>query len=135
MGEGNICKSPSAVHKRRKRKGKREGYDKVMVSKKLQPGSKYSEYDLDGDGIVTDEEMAKSKEMLELELREEKADAQKRISWVAMISIIVFTIVLFTPIISDSRVSALADLLGLFYIGQASIIGFYFGAQAYMSRK
>lgn len=106
-----------------------------MVSKKLQPGSKYSEYDLDGDGVVTDEEMAKSKEMLELELREEKADAQKRISWVAMISIIVFTIVLFTPIISDSRVSALADLLGLFYIGQASIIGFYFGAQAYMSRK
>ena len=35
----------------------------------------------------------------------------------------------------DKRVEALADLLGLFYIAQASIVGFYFGAQAYMSRK
>ena len=32
-------------------------------------------------------------------------------------------------------VSALADLLGLFYLGQASIVGFYFGATAYMSRS
>tara|TARA_B100000925_G_scaffold136838_1_gene102393 strand:- start:747 stop:1067 length:321 start_codon:yes stop_codon:yes gene_type:complete len=106
-----------------------------MAAKKLQVGSRFAEYDLDGDGVVSDEEMAKSKEMLELELREEKADAQKRISWVAILSMIVFTIVLFTPIISDTRVAALADLLGLFYIGQASIVGFYFGAQAYMSKK
>jgi len=106
-----------------------------MSPKKLEPGSRYAQYDLDGDGIVTDEEMKKSTEMLELELREEKADAQKRMSWVALISMLVFTIVLFSPILSDNRVNALADLLGLFYIAQASIVGFYFGAQAYMSRK
>lgn len=106
-----------------------------MSPKKLEPGSRYAQYDLDGDGVVTDEEMKKSTEMLELELREEKADAQKRMSWVALASMIIFTIVLFSPIISDNRVNALADLLGLFYIAQASIVGFYFGAQAYMSRK
>jgi len=106
-----------------------------MSPKKLEPGSRYAQYDLDGDGVVTDEEMKKSTEMLELELREEKADAQKRMSWVALISMLVFTIVLFSPILSDNRVNALADLLGLFYIAQASIVGFYFGAQAYMSRK
>lgn len=103
--------------------------------KKLEQNSRYAQYDLDGDGVVTDEEMKKSTEMLELELREEKADAQKRMSWVALASMIIFTIVLFSPIISDNRVNALADLLGLFYIAQASIVGFYFGAQAYMSRK
>ena len=103
--------------------------------KKLEQNSRYAQYDLDGDGVVTDEEMKKSTEMLELELREEKADAQKRMSWVALASMLIFTIVLFSPIISDDRVHALADLLGLFYIAQASIVGFYFGAQAYMSRK
>lgn len=105
------------------------------MGKKLEVGSRYAQYDLDGDGVVTDEEMKKSTEMLELELREEKADAQKRMSWVALGSMLVFTAMLFSPIIAVNRVAALADLLGLFYIGQASIVGFYFGAQAYMSRK
>ena len=80
-------------------------------------------------------ELKKTQEELELELTEEKADAQRRMSWIAITSMIVFTIILFTPIMSDKRVEALADLLGLFYIAQASIVGFYFGAQAYMSRK
>jgi len=48
---------------------------------------------------------------------------------------VLFTIVLFTPLIKESRVAALADLLGLFYLAQASVVGFYFGAQAYMSKK
>ena len=73
-------------------------------------------------------ELKKTQEELELELREEKADAQRRMSWIAITSMIVFTIILFTPIMSDKRVEALADLLGLFYIAQASIVGFYFGS-------
>ena len=93
------------------------------------------QYDLDGDGNVTDEEMKRSTELLELELREEKAEAQKKMSWIAILSMVTFTAFLFTPIVSESRVSSLGDLLGLFYLGQASIVGFYFGAQAYMSRK
>mgnify|MGYP000267468101 FL=1 len=104
-----------------------------MVSKKLQAGSKYNEYDLDGDGIVSDDELTKSKEMLELELREEKAEAQKKMAWIAMVSMLIFTVVLFTPLMSDSRVAGLADLLGLFYIAQAGIVGAYFGAAAWMS--
>ena len=79
--------------------------------------------------------LKRTQEEVELELREEKADAQRKMSWIAITSMIVFTIILFTPIMSDKRVEALADLLGLFYIAQASIVGFYFGAQAYMSRK
>lgn len=104
-----------------------------MVKKSLQPGSKYNQYDLDGDGMVSDEELTKSKEMLELELREEKAEAQKKMAWIAMVSMLIFTVVLFLPVMSDERVAALADLLGLFYIAQAGIVGAYFGAAAWMS--
>lgn len=97
---------------------------------------KYIEkFDMNKDGTISDEEMKRSTEILELELREEKAEAQKKMSWIAILSMVIFTILLFTPIIKESRVSALADLLGLFYISQASIVGFYFGAQAYMSKK
>jgi hypothetical protein len=95
----------------------------------------FKKYDINGSGDVTEEEMKRATEILELELREEKAEAQKRMSWVSILSMVVFTGILFTPLVPESRVAALGDLLGLFYLGQASIVGFYFGAQAYMSRK
>lgn len=95
----------------------------------------FKKYDINGSGDVTEEEMKRATEILELELREEKAEAQKRMSWVSILSMVAFTGILFTPLVSESRVAALGDLLGLFYLGQASIVGFYFGAQAYMSRK
>jgi hypothetical protein len=37
--------------------------------------------------------------------------------------------------LSDSRVNALADLLGLFYIAQTGVVAAYMGATAYMAGK
>jgi len=103
--------------------------------KKLQKNSHFNEFDLDGDGTVSDEEIKRSQDMLEIELREEKSEAQKRMAWVAMASMIIFSGILFTPMVTESRVSALADLLGLFYIAQAGVVGAYMGVSAWMSRK
>jgi len=47
----------------------------------------------------------------------------------------VFSMILFSPMVSESRVAALADLLGLFYIAQAGVVGAYMGTTAWMSRK
>jgi len=93
------------------------------------------DFDIDGDGEITVEEIAMKERMLEVELREEKAESQKKMAWVAMIMMIVFTVVLFTPLITDTRVSALADLLGLFYIAQTGVVAAYMGATAYMAGK
>ena len=105
------------------------------MSKTLAPGSRFAKFDVDGDGVVTDEEMEQSTAMMELELREEKSDAQRRMAWIAMASMIVFTIGLFAPIFTDSRINALADILGLFYIAQAGVVGAYMGVSAWMSKK
>lgn len=93
------------------------------------------DFDMNNDGEITSNEIDLNTKMLEIELREEKAAAQKRMSWIALISIVFFTAMLFVPVIPESRVNALSDVLGLFYIAMASIVGFYFGATAYMSRK
>ena len=93
------------------------------------------DFDIDGDGKITDKEIAMKERMLEVELREEKSASQKFMAWVAMGMMIVFTIVLFTPMMSDSRVNALADLLGLFYIAQTGVVAAYMGATAYMAGK
>ena len=44
--------------------------------KKFEAESKYKQYDADGDGTVSDEELARAKEFTDMELREEKAEAQ-----------------------------------------------------------
>ena len=106
-----------------------------MTPKKLDPESRYAKYDINHDGTVSDEEMARNKELLELELQEEKSETQKQMAWVAMVAMIMGTILLFTPVIPDSRVSALSDLLGLFYIALAGVVGAYMGVSAWMSKK
>ena len=41
-----------------------------MSPKKLEPKSRYAQYDLDGDGTVSDEELAVNQELVQIELRE-----------------------------------------------------------------
>jgi len=95
----------------------------------------FKDYDFNKDGEVSEEEKDRATQLLELELREEKADAQKRISWIAMASMLIITAFLMSPIISPEKVAALSDLISMFYLAMASIIGFYFGATAYMSKS
>tara|TARA_B110000211_G_C13853517_1_gene453252 strand:- start:208 stop:519 length:312 start_codon:yes stop_codon:yes gene_type:complete len=102
-----------------------------MVQKKLDRDSKHNALDLDGDGVVTDAELAVS-DALE---KHEKADAQKKMAWVAMWSMLIFTSAVFLPFFPDTRIKALSDLFGLFYIGQAGVVGAYMGMTAYMSTK
>ena len=103
--------------------------------KSLQEGSIYDKYDVDGDGVVTDEELAAIKAITETEAAEEKADAQRRMAWISLLAMLVFTCMVFMPIFPDSRIKALADLFGLFYIGMAGVVGAYMGMTAYMSAK
>jgi hypothetical protein len=102
-----------------------------MAQKKLQKDSQYQALDLDGDGVVSDAELA----AVDALSKHEKADAQRQMAWVAMGSMLFFTLAVFLPIFPDARIKALSDLFGLFYIGQAGVVGAYMGMTAYMSRK
>ena len=107
-----------------------------MVQKKLQPESHYNEYDLDGDGVVSDKELEVVTKMHEAEAAEEKADAQRRMAWISMVAMILFTTIVMIPgFIPETRLKLLGDLSALFYIGMAGVVGAYMGMTAYMSRK
>ena len=105
-----------------------------MSPKKLEPKSRYAQYDLDGDGTVSDEELARNQELVEIELREEKADSQRRMAWVSLASMVVFALLPLLPFVPESRLSTLASLSDMLFLSQASIVGLYFGATAYMSK-
>ena len=86
------------------------------------------DYDLDHDGVVSEDEL-RAVETLE------KADAQRRMAWVAMVSILMFTVLLFLPVVPDKRVELLGNLSSLFYISMAGVVGAYMGMTAYMTNN
>ncbi len=104
-----------------------------MTQKKLQRDSAYSEYDEDGDGIVSDEELSHIKAIKETETQLRKNLAQLRMARYTLISMGVFTIAMFfVPI---ERVNALSDISNLFYISGAGVVGAYMGTTAWMNKK
>jgi hypothetical protein len=66
---------------------------------------------------------------------DKKEDQLSAMAWVAMLSMVAFTIILFLPVIDTDRVSALDNLLQMFYIAQAGVVATFFGSSAYMSRN
>lgn len=106
-----------------------------MAGKNLENGSKYAAYDVDGDGVVSDEEMAQAERMIELENRDKKEDQLRQMAWVAMGSMVIFTMALFLPILTVERLTALDNLLSMFYIAQAGVVATFFGSSAYMSKN
>tara|TARA_R100000231_G_scaffold82623_1_gene63119 strand:- start:17 stop:337 length:321 start_codon:yes stop_codon:yes gene_type:complete len=106
-----------------------------MSPKKLQDKSRFESLDLDQDGTVSDEELEKADRILEMEIAEEKSDSQRRMAWVCLLSVVVLTVLLISPAVAETRVDALSDLVGLFYISMAGVIGAHMGVQAWMSRR
>ena len=106
-----------------------------MSAKKLEPKSRYAEYDVDGDGTVTDEEISRHQEMLQLELQEEKADSQRKMAWTAVVSMCLFALLPIAPFVPSDRLDTLASISDMLFLSQASIVGLYFGATAYMAKR
>lgn len=104
-------------------------------SKVLQKNSKYNQFDVDGDGTVTDSEMAQAEHMIEFENKDKKEDQLRKMAWVAMLSMVFFTLLAFTPFVDIARLTALGSLLQMFYVAQAGVVATFFGASAYIAAK
>jgi len=103
------------------------------MKKTLQKNSKYNDYDLDGDGIVTDDELGNAKAIKETEDSLRKNLAQLRMARWTLIAMGAFTLAMF--LVEVERVKALADISNLFYLSGAGIVGAYMGTTAWLNKK
>ena len=103
------------------------------MPKKLQKQSIYAEYDQDGDGIITDEELGSIKQIKQTEDASRKNLAQLRMARFSLIAMGVFTVAMF--FIPIERVNALADISNLFYITGGGRVATYMGTTAWTQRS
>tara|TARA_B100001248_G_scaffold262132_1_gene256249 strand:- start:2499 stop:2957 length:459 start_codon:yes stop_codon:yes gene_type:complete len=109
----------------------------TMAAKRLEEGSEYAEYDSNQDGIVSDEELQTSKELQELRLQHERADAQRAMSWFALWGMLLYpSLVVVSEFFGmNQAASILGDMAAVYFVSVAGILAAFFGAQAWSNRK
>ena len=115
-----------------------------MVQKKLQKGSEYEHLDVDGDGIVTDEELEMDRKMLELqdlksdmENEDKKQDAQRNMAWFALTGMLLypFAVVLSVWMGLDQAAKILGDMAAVYFVSVAAIVAAFYGKEAIAAKK
>lgn len=115
-----------------------------MAQKKLQPESEYNKYDIDGDGIVTDEELDMDERMLRLqdmksdmENEDKKQDAQRNMAWFALFGMLLYpALVVFSIWYELTRAAeVLGDMAPTYFVSVAAIVAAFYGKEALSARK
>ena len=111
--------------------------DSTTMNKRLEKNSEYAEYDTDGDGIVTDEELETSKELQQLKLDHDKADAQRGMAWFALFGMLLYPslIVICSFIKLDTAATILGDIASVYFVAIAGLVAAFFGASAWVRKR
>jgi hypothetical protein len=114
-----------------------------MAPKNLEENSKYAYLDKDGDGTVSDEEMAMERQMIELEdLRsdmeneDKKQDAQRAMAWFALFGMLLypFAVVIAVFIGLDKAASILGDMAPTYFVSVAAIVAAFYAKEVMVKK-
>lgn len=104
----------------------------MAAQKRLEEDSQYEHLDLDGDGIVTDEELDLDERMMRLENEDKKADAQRNMAWFALFGMLLypFAVVIASWIGLDQAGKILGDMAPTYFVSVAAIVAAFYAKEA-----
>ena len=116
---------------------RRQNKGNDMAGKQLEAGSIIEDADLDGDGIVTNEELEKHERMLRIENEDKKEDAQRNMAWFALAGMLLypFAVVIAIGFGLDKAGDILGDMAATYFVSVAAIIAAFYGKEAYTKGK
>ena len=105
--------------------------------KKLESESKYEKYDLDGDGIITDEEFEMDQKLVRLENEDKKEDAQRLMAWYALFGMLLYPSLVVISVLCgiEKAASVLGDMAPTYFVAVAAIVAAFFCKEAYVKSK
>ena len=109
----------------------------MAAQKKLEPGSKYANFDKDGDGIVTDEEFEMEQKLVQLENEDKKQDAQRNMAWFALGGMLLYPAFVIAATIFglDNAAKILGDMAAVYFVSVAAIVAAFYGKEAIMQKN
>lgn len=107
------------------------------MTKQLEEGSKYAQFDTDGDGIVTDEEMDRAERMIQIENEDKKEDAQRNMAWFALLGMLLypFAVVGAGMVGLESAGNILGDMAPTYFVSVAAIVAAFYAKEGYTKGK
>ena len=107
------------------------------MAKKLQEDSIFNQFDEDGDGVVTDEEMAKAERMLQIEKDDKKQDAQRGMAWFALAGMLLypFAIIISSIIGQETASGLLKDIALTYFVSVAAIVAAFYAKEGIEGMK
>ena len=102
-----------------------------MAAKKLQEDSIFNQFDEDGDGVVTDEEMAKAERMIQIENDDKKQDAQRGMAWFALFGMLLYplAIILSSLLGLETASGLLKDIAPTYFVSVAAIVAAFYAKE------
>ena len=105
------------------------------MTKNLQKVIQYEQFDLDGDGMGSEEELSRSEHMIRLENSDKMQDQQRMLCWVSSISSIILIVLAMSPVIPDARVEMVTALLSTYVVANLGIVATFMGTTAFTRSK
>jgi hypothetical protein len=106
-----------------------------MSAKKLELGSEFETLDVDGDGVVSDQELRMRKEFVRLENEDRMADQQRLMAWASMVFVMAVVAVQYTPLVSLDRIEATLGFVNTVVLGQLGIVVSFMGFSALQKKN
>ena len=108
----------------------------MAAQKKLEKDSEYAHLDLDGDGIVTDEELDMDERMMRLENEDKKQDAQRNMAWFALFGMLLypFAVVLANFVGLEAAPKILGDMVPTYFVSVAAIVAAFYAKEALVKK-
>lgn len=112
--------------------------------KVMQADSIYAYLDTDGDGVITDEEMARAKEIAEFEHKramqdneDKKEDQIRQMAWFALWGLLAYPIgiAITSGFGLDTASQLIADIAPTYFIAVGGLVSVFFGAEAYKKKN
>lgn len=107
------------------------------MNKLFQKDSIYKDLDLNNDGTITDEELERAEQILQIQNSDKKEDQIRKMAWFSLWGMLLYPsgIVLCDVLGLDNAANLLSDVAPTYFVAGSGLTACFFGAQAYAKTK